>query len=145
LAWLHAVPRSKTAKKQSEKSRLETYKAINEDHSALELPELVGYEYLLEWLFEIGVSMHTGMGSVPLTWQEIESWGKDFDLTPWEKKMLRELSTEYVSYSQKATDTDCPQPYFKYISEDQRNAVSKNILSTLRNINKIKSGGLRKV
>lgn len=124
---------------------METFKMINEDHSALELPELVGCEYLLEWLFEIGVSMHTGMGSIPLSWQEISEWGKDLDLTPWEKKMLRELSTEYVSYSQKASEPDCPQPYFRYISEDQRNAVSKNILSTLRNINKIKSGGLRKV
>ena len=82
-----------SSKKQNDKSRLETFKNLHEDHSALELPHLIGYEYLIEWLFEIGVSMHTGMGSVPLSWQEIESWGKDLDLTPWEKKMLRELST----------------------------------------------------
>lgn len=124
---------------------METFKMTNEDHSALEMPDLVGCEYLIDWLFDIGVSMHTGMGSVPISWQEIESWGKDMDLSPWEKKMLRDLSTEYVSYSQKASEPDCPQPFFRYISEEQRKTVSNNILNTLRNINKTKSGGIRKV
>ena len=124
---------------------METFKMINEDHSALEMPDLIGCEYLIDWLFDIGVSMHTGMGSVPISWQEIESWGKDLDLSPWEKKMLRDLSTEYVSYSQKASEPDCPQPFFRYISEEQRKTVSNNILNTLRNINKTKSGGIRKV
>ena len=67
------------------------------------------------------------------------------DLSPWEKKTLRDLSTEYVSYSQKASEPDCPQPFFRYISEEQRKTVSNNILNTLRNINKTKSGGIRKV
>ena len=124
---------------------METFKMINEDHSVLEMPDLIGCEYLIDWLFDIGVSMHTGMGSVPISWQEIESWGKDMDLSPWEKKMLRDLSTEYVSYSQKASEPDCPQPFFRYISEEQRKTVSNNILNTLRNINKTKSGGIRKV
>lgn len=108
------------------------------------MPELVGCEYLIEWLFELGVSLHTGMGSTPLTYQEIESWGSYLDLSPWEKHMIKDLSTEYVSYSQKACKSDCPPPFIKEISDEQKQEVADGLMNALRNINKNKSGARKR-
>lgn len=106
MAWLHAAPGEQTV------SRMELYRTHNDEHPYLDMPELLGGEYLIEWLFELGVSRYTGMGTVPLDYQEIQAGIGYLDLTPWELQMLRELSTEYVSFSQKAMKEDCPPPTF---------------------------------
>ena len=79
----------------------------------VEMPPLIWGEYLLGYLFEFGPTMAAGMGAGPLTASEIESWqhllGIEFE--PWEARLLRRLSNEYLAESHKATKRDCPPPF----------------------------------
>jgi hypothetical protein len=68
---------------------------------------------LLEYLLEIGPADATGMGAVPISFQEIESWQHQVgvELAPWEVRMLRSLSREYVGELNAATKPDRPMPW----------------------------------
>jgi hypothetical protein len=91
LAWLHAVPEG------SKKSRLASY--TDDDSTFLQFPELDGAGYLVNLLQEAGLIMSNGMGVVPLTWQEIESWLRvtELRLSVWEKLIIREMSEAYAA------------------------------------------------
>lgn len=57
--------------------------------------------------------MAGGMGPVPLTHSELQSWQDQvgIELQPWELQLLRRLSKEYVAESGNATDRGCPAPW----------------------------------
>lgn len=69
--------------------------------------------YLTTWLFEIGPSVVSGMGEVPLDWQHLRAWQDmiGVSLLPWEARIIRQLSGDFVGQRQKARKADCPAPY----------------------------------
>ncbi|MEG2030580.1 MAG: hypothetical protein RR376_08035 [Janthinobacterium sp.] len=91
-------------------SRREDYQARG---IAIEMPPLEWGDYLIGYLFEFGPTMAAGMGSGPLTGAEILAWQKllGIEFDPWEARLLRRLSNEYVSESYLATKRDRPAPY----------------------------------
>lgn len=77
-----------------------------------EMPPL-NAPHLLGYLFEIGPVMAAGMGSGPITHEELQAWqqGTGIELQPWEVRTLRRLSQEYLTESHKAEKSDCPAPW----------------------------------
>lgn len=69
--------------------------------------------HLTKWLMEIGPSVPGGFGEVPITWRDIAAWQDviGIELEPWEARLLRELSIEYVSQRVDARKPDCPMPW----------------------------------
>lgn len=136
LAWLHAVPEG------SKTSRLKSFNDKDDDSAFLQFPELDGSGYLVNLWQEAGLIMSNGMGVVPLTWQEIESWLRvtELQLTVWEKLTIREMSEAYAAESAKATDKHAAPPYTA-VSEIDRPAVASKVLSVLRSF-KRKPGAL---
>lgn len=69
--------------------------------------------YLVDWLFEIGPVMASGMGCVPLTHGEIEAWQHNtgIGLEQWEARMLKKLSLIYLAETQAAAAADYPAPW----------------------------------
>ena len=69
--------------------------------------------YLVDYLFEIGPTMVAGMGEAPLSAQEIKAWQDlcGIDLQPWEFRLLRRLSRDYLAESYKAENPACPPPF----------------------------------
>jgi hypothetical protein len=132
LAWLNATPDG------SKKSRLKSFKEQDEDHNLLNLPEIVGASHLLSYLMEVGVAMSSGMGLMPLSWQEIDSWLRvtELPLTTWEKIVLRELSETYVNEYSQASEKDRPAPYVHRVDEIDRAAVSDKLKSVFRSLKK---------
>ena len=102
------------------------------------MPETIGHEYLIGWLLEIGIAMYSGMGVAPITYSEIYAWADGIELTPWEAKTIREMSVEYVSYSQKASESNCPPPFAPPKTIDQQKDLSKRLSSTLDRLSKPK-------
>lgn len=90
-----------------------TMRAANPDQSSLELPELGEGAYLMQMLHEAGLMSSSGMGVVPLSWQEIEAWLRVTESQPelWERMLVRELSEAYVSELNQATERNRPDPY----------------------------------
>lgn len=79
----------------------------------IQMPPLMWGDYLIGYLFEFGPTMPAGMGNGPLSAVEIAAWqgllGIEFQ--PWEARLLRRLSSEYLAESYAATKRDCPPPF----------------------------------
>lgn len=72
---------------------------------------LIGLVNLL--LNNIAPAIQTGMGLIPLSWHEIDSFVRvnDFKLNPFELRVIKNASKAYVSQSTLATDPKCPPPH----------------------------------
>lgn len=91
-------------------SRRDAFKKRGVD---IQMPTIEWGAYILAYLFEVGPTMPSGMGSGPLTFSEIEAWQRTVGifLLPFEAQLLRRLSVEYFGESHAATKFDCPAPY----------------------------------
>jgi hypothetical protein len=89
--------------------------------------------YLVEYLFDVGPTVSTGMGPVIIGWRDLQAWQElvGIDLEPWELRLLRRLSADYLAQSLKAEKPDCPAPY---LSRDQidREAVDRKVRNAFR-------------
>ena len=97
----------------AKKSRLKSYKELDENSSFLGLPNLDGAEYLVTHLFEAGLVQSTGMGVTSLSWSEIESWLRvtQLNLSVWERITIKSMSEVYAGELSTATKKDSPAPY----------------------------------
>lgn len=89
---------------------------------------LVDAKYLLDYLWEVGPTMAAGMGSGPITHQELQAWQAltGIELKPWENKFLRMLSIEFLVQTSKSEKYDAPAPW-AVISGDDRDFVADKI------------------
>lgn len=83
------------------------------------MPPVEWGDYILEYLFEIGPTMADG----PLTFSEIESWMRttEIHLSPFEVRLIRRLSREYLGESFAATKRDREPPYVGNAAERDAN------------------------
>lgn len=70
--------------------------------------------HIINRLIEIGLTEAAGMGSGPISWQSISAWQglTGILLPPWEARLMRTLSLEYLMMGRKAEDENCPAPWF---------------------------------
>ena len=124
LAWLHSKPES-----SSKKSRLASFKALDDNHPLLEMPDIEsehGAGYIIGLLQEAGLMSSNGMGPVPLSWGDIESWLRctEYDLPIWLKLELKRLSEEYVYELMQANDDrNRPPPYTRIVVVEDDSAL----------------------
>jgi hypothetical protein len=85
LAWLD---RADDATKRPRRQTIEA-----------EYPVLLGGEYLLSWLSEIGICRSTGMGAVGVDYAEIHAWSvaTATQISGMEARLLHRLSGEYAA------------------------------------------------
>ena len=107
-------------KKEGEKSRRDT---LDDDGLDIVLPECDA-EYLLEYLFELGMTL----GDRPLDHTEIASWQSNtgMELQPFEVRIIKRLSQAYLSASSEYKDPDSETPWVdapRYMSRSYRNAM----------------------
>jgi hypothetical protein len=113
---------------KSEESRIEQFEKAGKD---IIWPD-ISCPYLFDLLMGMGAYTNLGMGHVPLSWQEMESWQEQngIRLKPWELGIIRKSSAAYVHQLQVATKPDCPPPG-KVVEQDQ-NQLAKHIKGILR-------------
>lgn len=68
--------------------------------------------HIIGWMNELGWAKSSGMDRVALTYGDI----RDLEVggtrvKPWEAKLLRRLSTEFLAESRKAESMNCPAPW----------------------------------
>lgn len=106
LAWLNTKPDSKA---KDAPTRLE---GMQKGGISPLLPPNPA-PYLLEWLFDIGPSVSTGMGEAMIGWRDIEAWQSinGVEVQPWEARTLRRLSRDFLNQQYEAKQPGCPAPY----------------------------------
>ena len=71
---------------------------------------------------EIGLTEQGGMGPAPLSWREIDAWCNrtGINLPPWEARLYRHLSVEYLKELHRAESETCIPPWKAPVTERQR-------------------------
>lgn len=85
-----------------------------------EMPPLdMGGVYLIEYFWEVGPAMSGGFSMSPITNAELRAWQHNIgiSLQPWEARVLRRLSTEYIAESHDAEERDAIEPFKKLRDE----------------------------
>lgn len=77
--------------------------------------------YLVEYLLEIGPIQPGGIGLARIGWGEIAAWCAQVHvaLQPWEARLLRRLSGDYLAAQHAAEDPACPPPWREEQQEQQ--------------------------
>lgn len=144
-AWLNTAPKgSKLSRVESlRKNAKEGENADDTLETMLpDIPE--GAEYLVSYFVSTGCVMHTGMGSIPLSWQEIKAWawanGLEDTLDVMEAEAIRKMSMAYAAEHSQADDPKRPQPYVraKDAEEIDRTQVSNKVRNILAGFKKNK-------
>lgn len=89
--------------------------------------------HIIDQLIEIGLTEAAGMSFGPVSWREINEWQKATGviLQPWEARLMRRLSSEYVSFSRKAEDEGCSPPWRGPVTEEMRKAEQEQLEAVL--------------
>lgn len=113
MAWLNATPEVEQQKGEAKRETKSRRRQMIDENIEPEMPELTWGRHLIDYLFEFGPTMPAGMGSGPLTGTEIKDWQEllGIEFHPWESRLLRRLSSEYLDQSRAATKRDCPPPF----------------------------------
>lgn len=90
--------------------------------------------FLVNYAFECGVSLNSDFGMTPITWQEVNAWQKaTLNNDPWIAKIVKKLSSDYVSEFKAAKDQGRPSPITEELDlQEQRKAVSKQFFNFVR-------------
>jgi len=96
------------------------------------LPELTA-RHVYDWLMEAGPIQNGAMGQAPLSWGEIDRWasGTSTRLSAWDRRMLRRLSTEYLSELHAAEDHTRPAPWSPVGAEVDRKSEEQRLRAVL--------------
>jgi len=108
-AWLNATP-ERPKNDKSDKPRLSRRESLKNEP---DMPPVEGAGYLLEYLWEIGPAVSTGIGAGPVSHEELLAWQSNtgIELSAWEARTLRRLSCDYLSESHAAEKRDAKAPW----------------------------------
>jgi hypothetical protein len=82
---------------------------------------------------EIGPVEANGMGRSPIGWQAIDAWARQTlaQPTPWEARLLRRLSADYLAESHRAEDCHHPAPWWPESLEVDQEANERQLRAVL--------------
>ncbi len=83
---------------------------------------------------EAGPTSAAGMGEIPLTWADLQAYqqGTAQHFQPWELRLIRRLSGEYLSESIRAKARDARAPWVTEVTAEQRSEVAQQMRDALR-------------
>ena len=99
-----------------------------------DLPGVDGADYLLAYLWDVGPTLVAGMGIGPITHEEMRAWQSNTGvwLQPWEARILRKLSMDYIVQMRDAEKADCPPPWSAAARVVDRSSVTDRMLHAIR-------------
>lgn len=127
MAWMGATPRPVRGSRRAETfdaaeatSRLDRMKSMGINPPMPRNPA----PHIMDRFVEMGMVEATGAGTGPLSWREIHYWQSNTSvrLPPWEARLMRRLSVDYLAEQRRAEEETCPAPWSDPNSEDMKRA-----------------------
>lgn len=89
--------------------------------------------HIIDRLIEIGLTEAAGMGSGPISWLQIDAWSRltGVTLAPWEARLLRRLSSEYLAESRAAESVHRAAPWRTDPTAQERAAEEARLVAAL--------------
>lgn len=99
------------------------------------MPPVEGSACLLDYFFDVGPVVGTGMGGVPLRSEHLSAWQTETGtrLQSWEARALRRLSGEYLSESHRAEKLGCEPPWKAHDHKPEPTAVQLSLRALIEN------------
>lgn len=97
-----------------------------------DLPEIdPALHPIVHHLFDAGPTSAVGQHGSALSWADLQAWqaGAGISLPPWELRLLRRLSGEYLAESHRASAHDAPPPWER---EPDRERVASHVKRVMR-------------
>lgn len=138
LAWWRAVPGEPPSKKPRPKVQIERVSRHAARLDAGGVPDMPPVTpesmYLVEMLLDAGPIVSSTSGTRALTWRDFEAWERvtGADVRPWEARILRRLSNDYLAELNRAEAYDAPPPWEREATPEHRKRVSQHIKNVLR-------------
>jgi len=90
--------------------------------------------YLIAVLFDLGPVKAGAMGPIEVDEERLQAWQSNtgIELLPWESRMLKRLSRDYLSEAHKAASPKCPPPWTPLAIELDRPAIETRIKALFR-------------
>lgn len=84
-----------------------------EDDISIDLPDVEGFDLILEYLSELGYVNRGFNGPEPLTYSDVAGWNNATGgyVEQWVIRMLVDLSRDYCYQASTSSDKLCPSPY----------------------------------
>ena|GEM_PF-1728392 len=113
MGWLNAPQDGRDGK-----SRIEDFGA---SHPICKLPD--ADPLLVSHFRKVGPCLGVGMGTYPVTWQELESYSRlsHSNLTAWESEQIINMSSQYCAFLHVGKKPSQPPYSREFDSEDVRN------------------------
>lgn len=88
---------------------------------------------LIKRLVDVGITESAALGSGQLSWLTIDAWQRNTAvvLAPWEARLLRHLSREYLAESQRAESENCPPPWRAGVVTDRERELEHQTLKDI--------------
>ena len=104
------------------------------------MPDLGAAQYLANFWFELGLVGTGSMGPVAINATELLAWqqGSGVELTPWEFRVIREMSRSYIASMNAAENPECPPPYGKQVEEFDRSVISNKVSNAFKSFLQVK-------
>lgn len=89
--------------------------------------------HIVDWLLEIGLTEAAGMGAGPASWREIDAWCNRTHIAPapWEARLLKRLSRDYLTESRVAEDVHRAPPWRAEPTAQERAAEERRLMAVL--------------
>jgi len=97
-----------------------------------DLPELdPELSFIVNYLFDAGPTSAAGQHGAALTWADLQAWqaGAGINLPPWQLRLLRRLSVEYLSESMTADAWDAPPSWERDVDREK---IAKHVRRIIR-------------
>jgi hypothetical protein len=125
MAWLNAAPKPAEGTKRAQaKDRPPAISRIDQLKRRKIRPPMPPNPapHIISRLIEIGLTEAAGMGSAPVSWQSIQAWSQltGTRLAPWEARLIRKLSLEYLAEGRRAESESCPPPWRGEVTQRER-------------------------
>ncbi|TCP91892.1 hypothetical protein C8J42_103584 [Sphingomonas sp. PP-CE-1A-559] len=132
MAWLHATPKpdpnSRRGKLENQPPPISRREQMKKDGIQPQMPPNPA-PHIIGRFIEMGMTQSDGMGRTVLSWSEISAWCERtmINLPPWESRLMRELSSAYLSEGRVAESGTCPPPWRGIVTQRERDVSEANL------------------